>query len=224
MQYESRANISEEIVAVLRAMIVDGRLQPGSRINEVHLAKQLGVSRTPLREALSRLVVEDAISSAPRIGFHVRPLSVDEFEQLYDLRPLLDPEALRLAGIPGSDRLAKLDELNDQLLKAEDPEVAIDIDDLWHTELLAECPNQVLLQFIKITMMRTRRYEIALLREQQNRVVATGDHLRIMAALKAGNLPSACAALKENMRSGRAPIIKWLKQRSVNPQPPEGMH
>jgi DNA-binding GntR family transcriptional regulator len=208
-----RGNISDVIITAVRAMIVDGRLLAGSRINEVHLAKQLGVSRTPLREALSRLVVENAITNAPRIGFHVRPLSVAEFEQLYDLRPLLDPEALRLSGLPSIGRLAVLDELNDRLLKADDPEIAIEIDDAWHMELLAECPNKELLQLIQAIMMRTRRYEIALMREQDNRDVAIGDHKQILSALHAGNLRSACTALKRNMQSGREPIINWLKSR-----------
>lgn len=208
---EQRGNISDVIITAVRAMIVDGRLLAGSRINEVHLAKQLGVSRTPLREALSRLVVENAITNAPRIGFHVRPLSVAEFEQLYDLRPLLDPEALRLSGLPSIGRLAVLDELNDRLLKADDPEIAIEIDDAWHMELLAECPNKELLQLIQAIMMRTRRYEIALMREQDNRDVAIRDHKQILSALHAGNLRSACTALKRNMQSGREPIINWLK-------------
>src|SRR5690242_13493814 len=87
-----RPNISETAAQAVRRMIVDGRLAAGSRINEVRLAGSLGVSRTPLREALSRLVAEGALVVRPRLGMFVRPLTVEEFEQLYDLRPVLDPE------------------------------------------------------------------------------------------------------------------------------------
>jgi len=76
--------------------------------------------------------------------------------------------------------------------------------------LIAACPNRVLLDLIENLMLRTRRYEVALLREQPNRLRATGDHDRILAALRAGDLPAACAALKANMQSGREPIIAWL--------------
>src|SRR5262249_40350900 len=89
----SRANISADGAAAVRAMIVDGRLPAGERINEVRLAEQLGVSRTPLREALNRLSSEGALTSAPRIGYFVRPLTLEEFQQIYAIRPLLDPEA-----------------------------------------------------------------------------------------------------------------------------------
>jgi len=61
-----RANISEAIASKLRTMIIDGRLRPGTRINEVHLAAGLGVSRTPLREALSSLANEGAVTVKPR--------------------------------------------------------------------------------------------------------------------------------------------------------------
>ena len=110
-----RGNISEAAADTVRAMIVDGRLAAGDRINEVRLAQQLGVSRTPLREALSGLAAEGALSSVPRIGYFVRPLTLDEFEQIYDIRPLLDPEALRLAGVPDEKRIAGLEKLNADL-------------------------------------------------------------------------------------------------------------
>jgi DNA-binding GntR family transcriptional regulator len=209
-----RGNISEAAAGAVRAMIVDGRLEAGERINEVRLSQQLGVSRTPLREALSGLVVEGALIARPRLGYFVRPLSLEEFEQIYDIRPLLDPEALRLAGIPSAKRLARLEKLNTQLHAAQGLR-AIEIDDEWHMELIADCPNKTLIELIQNMIMRTRRYELALMREQKNVAVATGDHERIMAALKDDDLEGACAALKRNMQSGREPIVTWLKQRVV---------
>lgn len=208
-----RGNISEAAADTVRAMIVDGRLAAGDRINEVRLAQQLGVSRTPLREALSGLAAEGALSSVPRIGYFVRPLTLDEFEQIYDIRPLLDPEALRLVGVPDEKRIARLEKLNADLARAKGLR-AIEIDDAWHIELIAGCPNRVLIEMIENMIVRTRRYELALMREQKNVDVATQDHDRIVAALRAGDLKAACDALKQNMQSGREPIVAWLKQRA----------
>lgn len=210
-----RGNISEAAADAVRAMIVDGRLGAGERVNEVRLAEQLGVSRTPLREALSGLVAEGALMARPRLGYFVRPLTLEEFEQIYDIRPLLDPEALRLAGIPSANRIARLEKLNAQLHEATGLR-AIEIDDAWHMELIADCPNKVLIEFIQNIIVRTRRYELALMREQANVTTATGDHERILSALKAGNLEAACAGLKRNMQSGREPIVAWLKQRALH--------
>lgn len=211
----SRDNISDSVAHAVRDMIVDGRLPPGERINEVHLAANLGVSRTPLREALAKLVQEGALRSIPRIGYFVRELSLEEFEQIYDLRPLFDPEALRLAGLPSAERMARLKALNDEIENARDPNAVIDLDDEWHLELIADCPNKVLIDFIKQIIQRTRRYEIALMREKKNVAVATANHKAIMSALKKRDLDAACAALKLNMQTGREPIVKWLKAREA---------
>src|SRR5882672_8678379 len=169
----TRDNISDSVAVAVRDMIVDGRLPAGERINEVHLSAQLGVSRTPLREALAKLAQEGALRSIPRIGYFVRELSLDEFEQIYDIRPLLDPEALRLAGLPSPERMARLKELNDKIERSRDANAIIDLDDAWHIELIVACPNQVLLDLIKQFVQRTRRYELALMREQKNVAAAT---------------------------------------------------
>jgi DNA-binding GntR family transcriptional regulator len=214
-----RDNISDSVAAELRRRIVDGRLPAGERINEVHLARQLGVSRTPLREALSRLAAEGALSTVPRFGFFVRPLTLEEFEQIYDIRPILDPEALRLAGLPDARTIERLEKLNRRLATVRDPETAIALDDEFHLALLDRCPNRVLVEMIQNIILRTRRYELALMRETSNVERATEDHDRILDALRERDLRAACAALKRNMQWGRAPIVSWLKAREAKARP-----
>jgi DNA-binding GntR family transcriptional regulator len=214
-----RDNISDSVAAELRRHIVDGRLPAGERINEVHLAQQLGVSRTPLREALSRLTAEGALTTVPRFGFFVRPLTLEEFEQIYDIRPILDPEALRLAGVPDAKTVERLEKLNRRLATMRDPETAIALDDELHLALIDRCPNRVLIELIQNIILRTRRYELALMRETSNVRRATDEHARILAALRRRDLPAACAALKRNMQSGRAPIVAWLEARESKTTP-----
>ena len=215
MQWASiaRGNISEELADTLRELIVDGGLAAGQRINEVHLAQRLGVSRTPLREALARLAREGTLTSVPRIGWFVKPLTLDEFDQLYPIRPLLDPEALRLAGLPSPARIEQLHRLNRRILAANKAEQVIALDDEWHLLLIADCPNRVLVDLVRDFMRRTRRYEIALMRERKNVEIAADTHRDIMAALKRGALGAAVAALKVNLQTGNEPIRAWLKAR-----------
>ena len=210
-----RSTVSDDVAAAVRALIANGGLAEGERINEVHLAAQLGVSRTPLREALNRLRAEDALTSAPNFGFTVKPLTLEEFEPLYGMRPILDPAALRLAGLPSAEKLARLRKLNAQIEATRDPERIIDLDDAWHLELIADCPNPILLDLIGQFVRRTRRYEIALMRERNNVLVAGSNHRAIMAALARRDLEAACSALQHNMQTGRAPIAAWLKSRET---------
>jgi DNA-binding GntR family transcriptional regulator len=208
-----RPNLSEDLATRIRQMVVEGALPPGERINEVHLAAQLGVSRTPLREALSRLASEGAVTIVPRLGFFTCPLTADEVEHLYPMRALLDPAALRQGGPVPAARIARLKALNRRFAAAADPRDAVEIDDRWHLELLAGCTNPILLGLIEQMIWRTRRYELGLMRAQANLARATGDHDAIIAALEAGDMDAACRALERNMISGKQPILDWLAER-----------
>jgi DNA-binding GntR family transcriptional regulator len=208
-----RPNLSDEVAIRVRNMIVDGGLPAGERINEVHLAQRLGISRTPLREALAGLEQEGALTSRPRIGWFVRPLTLAEFSEVYPIRSLLDPEALRLAGLPSSARLTQLGALNERIRRERDADSIIALDDEWHLLLVADCPNGILIGLIEQFISRTRRYEIALMREGRNVAVATANHDVIMAALGDGDLGGACAALRTNLQTGFAPIAAWLAER-----------
>jgi len=211
-----RPNLSEDLATAIRTMIFDGRLEAGMRVNEVHLAEQLGVSRTPLREALSTLIAEGAITVSPRRGCFVKPLTIEEAQSIYPIRAILDPEALRLAGIPSDKRFKKLDAINNKLRTAKDVMRAIKLDDAWHRELWSECPNAVLKDMIEQFMRRTRRYELASMREHRNVLGSTESHDDIAAALRDGNLKRACTRLRKSLNDGAQPVLEWLAQRDSN--------
>jgi DNA-binding GntR family transcriptional regulator len=162
------------------------------------------------------LTAEGTVNTIPRRGFFIRSLEVEEFENLYAIRALLDTEALRLGGIPDATRLRRLEELNTKLARARTASRRIELDNKWHLELIGGCPNRVLVDLVRQFVQRTRRYEMALLREQQNAQITLAEHKEILAALRAGNLQRACAALRQNMHSGREPIIRWLERRQKN--------
>ncbi len=213
-----QANLSDGAQTAIRDMIIDGQLAAGERLNEVHLAAQLGVSRTPLREALNRLVAEEAVESRPRLGYFVKPLTLTEFEQLYDIRPMLEPVALRLSGAPARDRLDYLDKLNRKLARTRNVMTAIALDDEWHFTLVEACPNRVLVDLIRNISLRTRRYEVALMRETKASATASDHHQIIVNALQNGDMDAACEGLRHNLEYGKAPIMAWLRTRENIPK------
>jgi DNA-binding GntR family transcriptional regulator len=210
-----RSSTSDNVAAALRAMVVDGTLPEGERINEVHLARQLGVSRTPLREALNRLIAEGAVSRTPNLGYSVKPLTLAEFEPLYGMRPILEPAALALAGLPSPEKVARLRQINERIETARSAERALDLDDSWHSQLISDCPNLLLLDLVAQYMRLTRRYEIALMRERREFLAAGISHRAVLAALRKRDLPAACEALRHNLARGAAPIGAWLKERKA---------
>lgn len=209
-----RNNLSHEAAAVIREQIQSGELAAGERLNEVHLAARLELSRTPLREALSLLTAEEFLIHKPRRGFFVRGLSLDEFDQLYAMRAILDPAALANAGLPSRDQIARLRGLNDEIRSATgDPARVIELDDAWHLELLDHCPNRILVDTIGHFILRTRRYEFAYMKSGANVEVALADHEEILAGLDDDDLQRACTGLRANMQSACAPMRQWLRER-----------
>lgn len=207
-----RANLSEVVAESVRNRIIEGLVEPGERLNEVHLANELQVSRTPVREALTRLASEGFVTALPRRGFFVADLDDEEIEQLYKIRAILDPAALELGGLPGREALDELDRINRRILATRgDPSRTVDVDDEWHIKLLAHCPNQILLDLIRQFMARTRPYEHAYMRETSNVEVVVREHRKIQRFLSDGDLEGACGALFRNMQSAVAPLLEWRR-------------
>nr|WP_244651258.1 GntR family transcriptional regulator [Rhizobium sp. CFBP 8762] len=90
------ADSSERAYNTIRKLLVEFKLKPEERINEVQLAKTFGVSRTPIREALNRLASEGFVSLTPNRGFFVRSLSTEGLIDLYELRSIIECAAFRL--------------------------------------------------------------------------------------------------------------------------------
>jgi len=209
-----RLNLSDELANRLRDMIFEGELRAGQRINEVHLAERLGVSRTPVREALTTLVAEEALISIPRRGCFVRELTREEFENVYQLRPILEPEALRLSGIPSEAGFERLERLNEKVRVAPDMRTRVTLDEAWHLELLSGCRNEVLMGLIRHFMHRFRRYGLAFARERTIIETANREHVKILSSLRADDLEGACGWLRRNLSSNKQPILDWLDERS----------
>jgi DNA-binding GntR family transcriptional regulator len=138
----------------------------------------------------------------------VPPLSVQEVRELYPIRATLDPWALRLAGVPARPVLRALEALNREMsADAGDPARVIDLDDRFHMDLLAACPNRILLGVIRQMMWRTRRYEHLYFSERRHVAGAVRTHRALLARLRAGDLDGACALLTENMQTASPALL-----------------
>jgi DNA-binding GntR family transcriptional regulator len=218
---QDRPNLSEDLAGIVREMIFDGRLPAGLRINEVRLAAQLGVSRTPLREALATLLVERALTAVPRRGFFVQELTAEEVKNVYPMRAILDPEALRLSGIPPAKRIKKLEDIAGRLQSTNDVKSAIRLDDEWFRALWADCTNPVLVELIEHFMRRTRRYELAAMRERENVTASSRSKIEVVELLRAGKLSGACKRVRKSLNDGAEPVLEWLARRKTQTPAPK---
>ena len=89
--------IGDSLVAAMRDEILNGDLAPGTRLNQAQLAQRFGTSRIPMRDALARLEQDGLVEIDARRGARVRELSIDDVMEIYDMRQLLEPLAVRLS-------------------------------------------------------------------------------------------------------------------------------
>jgi DNA-binding GntR family transcriptional regulator len=152
--------LSAVVVRTLREAIVEGRLAPGSAINEAQLSKQLGVSRAPLREALRSLEKEGLVVSVPYRGAIVTPLTERGVNELQAFRRLLEVFAAEQILARGDGDLASLDGLVAEMERcagASDLACMNTADVRFHTRIVELSGNELLLEVWRSYVSRIRR-------------------------------------------------------------------
>lgn len=212
----ARAPLRSEVRRLLLEAIVRGDLAPDEGIHEAELSARLGVSRTPLREAMLALVQEGFVTATPGRGFSVRPLSRGDAEEIYPILWTLEGLALRSAWPLSRAALKRLDEANRRLEAARtDPALALARDREWHALLLASCPNRRLLGSIENLKDHAARYEDAFMRHSRKVILSVSQHREIQGAIRRGDLDGALALLETNWRVSLEFLGPWLDSRKT---------
>lgn len=204
-----RKNLRSQVRGELLERMRTGLAKPGESINEVQLAAELGVSRTPLREALIALESEGQITSENGKGFRFVPLSAGEFEDLAPVIAALESLALELSPVDelkavGARLVELADAFSDELVEHK---LVISRDDEWHALMLSVCPNKRLLDVIESVRGSFHRYESLLVAEDVKVERVAAEHAAIARALADGDVPAAVEALKVNWMQGVRRIL-----------------
>ncbi|SFL39285.1 GntR family transcriptional regulator [Geodermatophilus ruber] len=215
-------------MSTLRDLIMGGELTPGARLGEVELAERLGVSRTPVREALSRLAAEGLVEVVPNRGARVVTWTVAELEGVFDLRSSLEPQ-LTAHAVPHATP-ADVDALEDlarRMLAVGSPGPGQDLDALvplnraFHDRLVALAAHPTLATALAaaihppIVRRNFLTYDEASLRR------SLAHHLEIVAAMRAGDPDWARAVMTSHIANARAVMVRAARQRSAHPREEE---
>ena len=123
---ETTSGQGREAYARLIDDIKAGTLKPGDRLTEADLARRLGLSRTPVREAIRQLESDGLVTHVPRVGAAMRKLDYREVSELYEMRAVLEATAARFAARAASDiELTELETINDEMRAARDDVVRL---------------------------------------------------------------------------------------------------
>ena len=192
----------DDVYQNLRDWIVQGTLEPSEKLRDIDLANQLGVSRTPVREALRRLEDEGLVETKQNAWTRVSKVDVSLASRIYPILRLLEPLALELA-VPqfSSKDFKKMRVLNAAIKKALDAgdgKTAALHDTDFHEVFIARCGNPELIQVIRNLKTNHIRLEIAYWRGGKNALESVNEHERLIAALERQDLKAAKLALEQN--------------------------
>jgi DNA-binding GntR family transcriptional regulator len=204
-----RRSLRTQIKAEVLERLARGEFDVDQRINEVHLAAQLGVSRTPLREALIALENEGVIQSESGKGFRFAPVSVAEFEELCPVLSTLEALALQLSSPAhlaaiAPELMAKATAFD---LDQEEHGVIMRYDDEWHDLLLSGCQNTRLMDLITTLKVALHRYERLMVSDEEVLSRAASEHQQIARCLLDDDLTGAMEALRLNWANGMARVV-----------------
>lgn len=212
-----RTSLRQQAASALRSRLLRGELSPGQRVNETAIAQELGVSQTPVREALLLLERERFVDSVPGRGFTVRPLDPVEVREIYPVLGQLEAYALRSIDVPDGATLEELGRINaDMSASLDSAERLHELDLAWHARLLDSVENGCLMEIVETLRANVTRYEHAFFRSEGRAVDSAHGHSDILSSLHAGDVEGAALALERNWTDGMAPLLAWLESRSTS--------
>jgi len=185
--------------AVMRAMtelrmrIKSRKLLPGEHIRQEDMAKILGISRVPVREALKALSADGAIVHHPNQGYFVAKMSANEVAQIYRMRQLLETEVLSTISWPSESGLGELRGLNETMRahsKAEDVSLLIELNHEFHFRIFDLSPTKIVCAEIERLWARSEAYRALYHYAPEARLRITQEHGHILDALEHRDLPS----------------------------------
>ncbi|MEW5864145.1 MAG: GntR family transcriptional regulator [Pseudomonadota bacterium] len=207
--------LGDRVYATLREYLRAGRLATGQPLQEAALAAQLGVSRTPVREALARLASEGLVVAEGR-SFTVPALTRADIEEIYALRFLLEPEALRLVAERKPDRrqLAPLRQALADMTEAHeagDGRAFMDANYRYRDAWMALVPNRRLVRAIGLYADHVRYLRAFTLDEPAVRALVLKGLRRLLAALAAGDGAAAAAAMRAHLENAKRILIEKIE-------------
>jgi DNA-binding GntR family transcriptional regulator len=204
-------NLTTRAYNTIKEHILDGRLDEDSRLTEGSLSSRLGISKSPIREALNRLEAEGLVRIEPRKGAYLRRLSMSEMNELYDLREALEVHVVRTAKVTPAllSELWQSVKRQRALLKANDKPHYIEEDVHFHAELARSTENGPL-----CTVLQNTQNQIWLCRRNTYDLsgsTAPDYHQSIVRALEDNDRARAQEIMREHIVNVRRGLLQFME-------------
>jgi DNA-binding GntR family transcriptional regulator len=208
-------NASVAATELIREAIIDGRLEPGRRLKEEELARDLGISRTPVREALLMLQTEGLVIAIPNRGAMVRVHTPEDLDDLYQLRALLEGYAARRAAARISEAEIELLRLScdrfDALSPTEELRELVRENLLFHSSILDAAGSARLTSMVRRVIELPLVYKSYIWYSPDQKQISVHYHRQIVTALAARDSERAELIMKEHVFEARDLLVSHLR-------------
>ncbi len=196
--------------------IRNGALLPGARLREIELAERMGISRTPVREAIRQLESDGLVAHLPRQGATIRSLDHAEVVELYEMRAVLEGTAARLAARAASDiELAELAALNGELAAAPAGAQAREVNRVFHRTLIEAARNRFLIKAMSALQKTLLILGPTTLAEPDRAAAAVAEHAAVLDALLARDGAQAEVAMRAHVEAALSARIRGMRGRDL---------
>ena len=207
----------EQAYAEIRRRILDNYYAPGHQVLEQELAADLGMSRTPVREALIRLQNERFVQLIPRHGMRVVPLSIQDLREVYEVLTSLELTAIeRLARAAlDEEALAAMEkpvEEMDSAVQKKDVDAWAQADERFHRILVTLCGNQRLAAMVETLWEQSHRARMTTVRLRASLEQSNREHRAVLDAIRQGDWRQARARHAKHRERAMAEIVNLLQQ------------
>lgn len=211
------ASLVEAAYQAIRARILDNVWSPGYQALEQALALELGMSRTPVREALIRLKNEGLVEVVPRHGMRVAAVSPADMKEIYEILTSLEAMAAELVAKrrPSPAELAPLEKATRDMgraLRKEDLDAWARADERYHRQLVELCGNRRLAAVVYNYWDRAHRARMFTLRLRPKPTASTAEHLAVVDAIRRGDAVAARELHRQHRERGSRELLAILER------------
>lgn len=210
--------LRDVVFKTLREAILRGDLKPGERLMELQLASKLGVSRTPIREAIRMLEQEGLAVTIPRRGAEVAKMTLKDMQDVLEVRDALDELAVQIACgriTPAQlEKLRKAKEEFETCTKGKDVKKIAAADVAFHDAIYEATENPKLVSILNNLREQVYRYRVEYLKDRENYPVLIQEHEQIWEGLKNGDEAQATKVMHEHVKNQAVAVTAIIQNQS----------
>jgi len=211
--------LRDTVFQYLRKCILTGEMKPGDRLLEIKLAEKLGVSRTPIREAIRKLELEGLVNIVPRKGAEVANITSKSLSDVLEVRRALEGLAVELACVRANDEMLKniYDKLHefDEALNTEDLTKISRADEAYHDAIIRATENTKLADLVANLREQMYRYRFEYIKDTEAHDKIREEHHKIYTYIKNHQVQEAGATMREHIDNQEVSILKILDKRRL---------